>query len=238
MKEKGFDRPVKYIFIGQPNTTKTSLARRAGLKVFETDGLTEEEILDIKFYPRDTDVIIVGGKWIKHQLEIITMLSKELKENYQLIQVRFTAPAYDTLKFIVERKSKDEARYDEGGYTVSIATPDRVLEVFLNNDDGYRSHADVIPDEEVDGFKFWLKMEGGKQKVFEVEYDQILFGFSESTQEDYSQERGIIVRAKLLGKVVFEVGTDNTDDYYPSYYLKWGEKGLEGALKESNIDEN
>lgn len=238
MKEKGFDRPVKYIFIGQPNTTKTTLAFRAAMKVFETDGLAEEEILDIKFYPRDTDVIIVGGKWIKHQLEIITMLSEELREDYQLIQVRFTSPVYDTLKFFIERTSPEETPSDEGGYAVYISTTDRILQVVLNNDDGYRSHADVIPDEEVDGFKFWLKMEGGKQKVFEVEYDQILFGFSESTQADYSQERGIIVRAKLLGRVVFEIGTDNTDDYYPNYYLKWGEKGLDETLKESKIDVN
>jgi hypothetical protein len=228
MKQKGFDKPIKYIFIGDANTTKTSLAHRAGLKVFETDGLTEEQALDFKFYPQNTDVIIVGGKWTKHQTEIVAMLSKELKEKYQLIQVRFSASSYDTLKFFIQSAGTD-------GYMVFISTPDRILQVHLDPEDGYRSRADVVPDEEVDGLKFWLDMEGGKKKVFQTECEQILIGFEEQNQN--YELRGVIIRAKLHGKTVFEVGTDNSDDYYPRYYLTFQGKELEDILKEAGIDE-
>lgn len=237
MKEKGFDKPVKYIFIGEANTTKTTLAKKAGLKVFETDGLTEEEVLDIKFYREDTDVIIIGGKWIKYQLQIVQLLVKAFRQDFQLIQVRFTAPVYDTLKFFVERKNKDIENYGEGGYNVYIATADRIMQIFLDNDDGYRSHSYPVPEEEIDGFKFWLKMEGGKQKVFEVEYDEILFGFRNTTEGEFTDSLSVDIRAKFHGKTVFEIGTNNADDYYPSYYMQWGEKGLEEALKESELDE-
>lgn len=223
MKEKGFDKPIKYIFIGQPNTSKTTLAKKAKLKVFETDSLTEEQVLDIKSYPQNTDVIIVGGKWIKHQLQILSILSKEFK-NFQLIQVRFMTSISNTLKFFIENSDYEDS------YMMYIATTDKILEVFLNDDDGYRSHADVVPEEEVDGFKFWLKMEGGKQKVFEIEYDEASYDFKEGDSD-------IIIRAKFLGKIIFEVGTDNADDYYPNYYVKYEEKGLDELLKESRIDE-
>jgi len=230
MKEKGFDKPVKYIFIGQPNTTKTTLAHKAGLKVFETDGLAEEELRDLSKYPRDADVIIVGGKWISHQLEIVHMLTKEYKDDFQIIQVRFTAPAYQRLKFWIERIDPDKASYNEGGYMVYIATDDRVLQVELDNDDGYRSHADAVPEEEIDGFKFWLRMEGGKEKVFELQYDEIYY----ELQEDNTQ---FLIKAKLFGKIVFTIGTDNTDDYYPSYFMNTEDKCLEDVLKEVGLSD-
>lgn len=232
MKEKGFDKPVKYIFIGQPNTTKTTLAHKANLKVFETDGLLEEELFDISKYDLSVDVIIIGGKWIKHQLQIMTMLSTELKD-YQLIQVRFTAPATNTLKFFIRKADADE--YNEGGgYMVFIATDDQVMQIHLNNDDGYRSHADPMPDEEIDGFKFWLNMEGGREKVFEIPYEEIVYGVKESGR--YAEARDVLIRAKLHGKIIFEVGTDNSDDYYPSYYLTCEGKDLEEILKEVGLD--
>jgi len=223
MKAKGFDKPVKYIFIGQPNTTKTSLAHKVGYKVFETDGLTEEELLDFSKYPLDADVYIIGGKWIEHQTEISTMLSREFKAKYQFITLFFKIQEFETLKFFVEKIVPES--YSEGGFMVYISTGDRVLQVNLDDDDGYRSHADVVPDEEVDGFKFWLRMESGKMRVFSVDYDEVLYGFEETT--DDREDCYIIVRAKLHGKVVFEIGTNNTDDYYPSYFLMYQEKPLE-----------
>jgi len=228
MKEKGFDKPVKYIFIGDPNTTKTTLARKAGLKVFETDGLTEEEVLNPQCYPRDTDVIVVGGKWIKHQVEVINLLSRLFKNDFQLIQVRFHLQLFNTIKFFIEKLEKES--YSEGGYMVYIATDDRVLQIELDNDDGYRSHADPVPEEEVDGFKFWLRMEGGQEKVFSVEYDEILYEFKDG------ESRDVLIRAKFQGKIVFEIGTDNTDDYYPNYFMDCVDKSLEDILKEVGLE--
>jgi len=233
MKEKGFEKPIKYVFIGQPNTTKTTLAHKANLKVFETDGLLEEELFDISKYDLSVDVIIIGGKWIKHQLQIMTMLSRELKD-YQLVQVRFTAPATNTLKFFIRKADADEYNED-GGYMVFIATDDQVMQIHLDNDDGYRSHADLIPDEEIDGFKFWLNMEGGREKVFEIPYDEIQYGVKE--HGDHYDEKEVHIRAKLHGKVIFEVGTDNSDDYYPSYFMEAEGKSIEDILKEVGLSD-
>ena len=40
------------------------------------------------------------------------------------------------------------------------------------------------------------------------------------------------------GKVVFEVGTDNSDDYYPSYFMNTEDKSLEDILKEGRFGMN
>ena len=85
MKQKGFEKPVKYLFIGEPNLTKTTLAGRTGLTVFETDSLSDPN--DISHYDLSKDIIIFGGK---HGIvnypygEIVKRLAK-----YQVIILHF-----------------------------------------------------------------------------------------------------------------------------------------------------
>jgi len=226
MKEKGFDKPVKYIFIGEPNTTKTWLAERTGLRYFETDGLTENQLLDISSYPRDADIIIIGGKWINYAQRICYMLHEAYKEDYHLIEVKFKDATLNTLKFVIERHGSEVS--DSIDYDVYIATENNICVVALDGQDGYRSSAEVVPESEVDPLQFWLKIEGGKEKVLETEYDRIEFNRVTGSTE-------YLVRAFLNGKVVFEIGTWNIDDYYPSYFLTYKGKGIEALVEELGL---
>lgn len=89
MKAKGFNKPVKYLIIGKPNLTKTSLMRKTRLGIFETDVLNTYEILDINKYDLSADIIIVGGKWFHIADSIKEMLVTNLCIHYKIIMIKF-----------------------------------------------------------------------------------------------------------------------------------------------------
>ena len=85
---KGFNKPVKYIFTGEANLTKTTVAKLIGLRYFETDSLKSEEVLDFSKYDSKVDIFIIGGKWFILREHIIEMLKRNLKDSI-LIRIDF-----------------------------------------------------------------------------------------------------------------------------------------------------
>jgi hypothetical protein len=121
-----------------------------------------------------------------------------------------------------------EARHPFSGEAsgVCFVLDDTSYLVFENPDDGYRSNAGPI-----------LSWEGG---AYELGYEGYSFPTylrepvvcSHRTTAEYSGESDILqVRSKETGEVIFEVGTDHTDDYYPSFVNTWNPAGLSANAK-------
>ncbi|RLG18199.1 hypothetical protein DRN75_02350 [Nanoarchaeota archaeon] len=85
LKKKGFPKPVKYIVVGKPNVGKSTLFRRTGLKVFETDSLSEQDVLNPSNYPVVADIIIVGGKWYHLRDSILSLLKKKFSSFHLIL---------------------------------------------------------------------------------------------------------------------------------------------------------
>lgn len=86
---KGFTKPIKYIIVGGPNLTKTTLVKRLGLSYFETDGMDEEDLLDLSKYDVTKDIIIIGGKWMKYAEDMLLYLHSQLNKQYTIILILF-----------------------------------------------------------------------------------------------------------------------------------------------------
>jgi len=92
----------------------------------------------------------------------------------------------------------------------------------MNNEDGYRSYCD-----EYEGNISKLEWVLGilDEKSIKIQYDEIKFNFDEKRKGQYSEEDcHFDIRAKKDDKIVFEIGTDNSDDYYPNYFMIINEK--------------
>jgi len=86
MKKKGFTRPIKYIFVGKPNLTKTTLAKKLGLSYFESDGIKHP--LSLESYDLTKEIIILGGKYSKIASPVVDLLMTRLAD-YQVIILEF-----------------------------------------------------------------------------------------------------------------------------------------------------
>jgi hypothetical protein len=116
---------------------------------------------------------------------------------------------------------------DAGG--VIFMLDDTVYLIFEDQGDGYRSHASPI-----------LHYQGS---AYELGYDGYDFPTylrgetvvcSHRTRGEYDHEDDVLeVRSKATGKLIFEVGTECIDDYYPGYVCRWDPTGLSAnAAKE------
>jgi hypothetical protein len=104
---------------------------------------------------------------------------------------------------------------------VCFCLDDRTYLVFEDPDDGYRSTAGPI-----------LSWEGG---AYALGYDGHSFPdyiretviCSHRTKGSYGNEDNVLeVRSKTTGKLIFEVGTEDVDDYYPCFVNRWHPEGL------------
>jgi hypothetical protein len=88
-----FTKPVKYIFVGKPHLTKTTISKKLFPKdeIFETDILKKDEIYDLDIFNMSANLFVVGGRYYKkwyQKVKIIKKLKKELKD-FTIILVKF-----------------------------------------------------------------------------------------------------------------------------------------------------
>jgi len=86
MRKKGFTRPVKYIFVGEPNLTKTTLAKKLGLSYFESDGIKHP--LSLSEWDFTKEILIMGGKYSIIASQVLDLLMTHLAD-YQVIIIEF-----------------------------------------------------------------------------------------------------------------------------------------------------
>jgi hypothetical protein len=92
--------------------------------------------------------------------------------------------------------------------------------IFEDESDGYRSSAGPL-----------LCFEGSAYVIgggsFYPDYIHEAVLCSHVTKGEYGGQDDILeVRSKETGEVIFRVGTDNVDDYYPSFVCEWRPEGL------------
>ena len=125
-------------------------------------------------------------------------------------------------------------RIVKGGYHDDYVTADilyvvtstRTIVAKLDPSDGYRSYMTVLPDGEYDMIAMFVAMKAPQEenKRIIIPYTYARYDFKDTKRKTYHDGYDdIVVRAWRKGKVVFEAGTDNADDYYPSYFV-WSEK--------------
>jgi hypothetical protein len=103
--------------------------------------------------------------------------------------------------------------------------------VFEDLDDGYRSHAGPILSYE--GAAYELGYDGYGSPVYIRE--KVIC--SHRTNGEYSGEADVLeMRSAETGALVFAIGTENTDDYYPSYFCAWHPEGLSANAKANAHD--
>lgn len=113
---------------------------------------------------------------------------------------------------------------------VIIATEKGIRVFEMSEDDGLRSHCDEYFG--YDNVTLWAKCEVDLQDRQTVLYDTIEFDMKtrgsydvETRTEDKNTHRTSLsesesyIRAWRNGKVVFEIGTEKADSYYPSYFM-------------------
>jgi hypothetical protein len=89
-----FTKPVKYIFVGKPHLTKTSVSKKLFKKeeIFETDTLKKDNIYDISKFNLTSNIIIIGGKYYKKWYQkywIMKKLKRVLKDDNVVIVIKF-----------------------------------------------------------------------------------------------------------------------------------------------------
>ncbi len=99
--------------------------------------------------------------------------------------------------------------------------------VFEDPSDGYRSNAGPI-----------LSYTGGAYELGYSDYGSRLHHLKEPvlcthrTSGQYGGTDDVLeVRSKETGAVIFEVGTENVDDYYPGYHVRWLPENLSANTK-------
>lgn len=91
-------------------------------------------------------------------------------------------------------------------------------------DDGYRSSCDMIRLDKLDA-------PAGST----IEFPPMMLEFRESPSSSEDVIRAVDERT---GLVVLEAGTDQIDDYYPSYVFRWDPTGWRDALTHGVEDDN
>ena len=89
--------------------------------------------------------------------------------------------------------------------------------VFEDENDGYRSCAGPLLSFEGAAYEL-----GGSYH----EYLREAVVCSHGTRCEYGEADTLEVRSKETGDLIFRVGTDNTDDYYPSFVVEWRPENL------------
>lgn len=104
--------------------------------------------------------------------------------------------------------------FDPGAGGVAFTLDDTTYLIFEDPSDGYRSAAGPVLS--FAGMPYEL---GGGANY---EYCRIPVLASINERSEYGGEAHILeLRAKDTGEVLFRVGTDNVDDYYPSFVCEW-----------------
>lgn len=117
------------------------------------------------------------------------------------------------LRFWVEPKVMREDSEDYISY-VYVVTEDRVMKLRHDPEDGYRS---TCQQEEIDPILFWLKVKGGALTEFAVPYDSIQYDIVSNTGD---RNISYDILAWRGNQKVFMIGTDHSDDYYPSFIMQ------------------
>ena len=90
--------------------------------------------------------------------------------------------------------------------------------VFEDPNDGYRSAAGPLLHFAGDAYQLGTP---------NSQYIREPVLISHRTRGEYSGEDDVIeMRSKSTGQLIFEVGTTNVDDYYPSFHCAWHPEGL------------
>lgn len=114
--------------------------------------------------------------------------------------------------------------YESDNDLIYILTPDEFIVVELDSDDGYRSRANEInqsdPQNKCDNVTLWAKLQVGEcGQKHTIVYDKIKYRYEGRAKRSYGEECSWIVKAWREDKLVFEIGTSNVGDYYPSYFF-------------------
>jgi hypothetical protein len=110
----------------------------------------------------------------------------------------------------------DSSETDEWDATIVSFGLDKMV-IFVHEDpsDGYRSHVgDVIVTGLVDTPKV-------HNRILPVD-QYVICEFSDSSDEDILR-----IRSVKTGLLIFEIGTDNADDYYPSFIWNYHPQNLD-----------
>jgi hypothetical protein len=105
--------------------------------------------------------------------------------------------------------------FDPDAAGVAFMLNDLLFFCFENPDDGYRSHAGPLMVAKCDPYD----MAGGacceyiKEPVTVAHIDDNYFDI-------------LRVTSRETGKVIFEIGTGNVDDYYPYFHEEWNPENL------------
>lgn len=97
--------------------------------------------------------------------------------------------------------------------------------VFENPSDGYRSSVGVVLSFNGDAYEL-----GGDKWPTNIREPVIC---SHRTNYEHGGESDMLeMRSKETGALIFSIGTENTDDYYPYYRSEWSPEELSGNAKE------
>lgn len=113
--------------------------------------------------------------------------------------------------------------FDENAKGVAIDLGDICAFVFEDPSDGYRSAANAPLIAECDLYYFGTS----------PDYMQIPCLIRRWTESEYGTPEGIEIIDRRNGKTILRLGTDNSDDYYPSFTCDWRPQDIaENAGKE------
>lgn len=130
------------------------------------------------------------------------------------------------LRFVILEKAIQNEDIGGDNDLVVVVVPEKNKTFFieLDNCDGYRSFTVIHENPPID----IIDLIGSIDKFREIEYDKIEFHVEKTKQVEhgyvYTETNTWDIIAYKDGKVVFIIGTLNSDDYYPSYTVWWKEK--------------
>jgi hypothetical protein len=101
--------------------------------------------------------------------------------------------------------------------------------VFEDPNDGYRSMAGPVLSYQGSGYEL-----GYDGYDFPTYIREAVTCTHRTTGRDEFEDGADIleVRSDATGEIIFEVGTDNVGDYYPSYACRWNPAGLSANAKQ------
>lgn len=107
---------------------------------------------------------------------------------------------------------------EANGVIFEIRRPgeNKVVMIFENESDGYRSSA-TEP----------FVSNGPMYEIVDPNYIRVPVLVSELTDNNYTCD-GLQMQDRRNGKVILRVGTQNSDDYYPSFVSEWSPQNIAG----------
>lgn len=126
------------------------------------------------------------------------------------------------MTFVPNLEIRHPFRNDASG--VMFGLDDTVYIVFEDESDGYRSNAGPL-----------LAFKGSPYEIsgsFYPEYIREAVLCSHRNQGEFGGEDDVLeVRSIETGKIIFCVGTENVDDYYPCFVVRWSPENLSANSK-------